>query len=329
MTPGKEDHMVDLASGALLPMRAPLLEIVPEAAALGARIPGIDVRRLDAAQARALRQALLDHLVIVIPQQDLSDDDLVRIARQFGQLALPPAANERSSRQVHAGPAEITVVSNIKENGQPVGELGDAEVVWHSDYSFKEIPAAARMLYGIEIPPSGQGANTVFINCYAAFDTLAPDTKRSLIGKTIKQDRTLDTNLNVRLGAPHVDDLRTGPGPDHVIVSMHPETGHNSLFLGRRPKAYVNGLELGQSEALLDELWKHVTQPRLQYEHEWRQGDLVIWDNRCTLHRRSAFSASARRLMHAAQIVGHKPFEAPHALSRPPHPRFRQFEARA
>ena len=305
------------------------LTVVPAEAALGARIHGIDLRRLDASHADELRRALLEHLVLVVPGQDLSDDDLVRIARRFGDLALAPAPSERSSHQSHAGPPEITVVSNVKENGEPVGELGDGEVVWHSDYSFKEVPAGARMLYGIEIPPRGEGANTVFINCYASYDTLALEKKRALVGKTIKQDTTLDTNLNLRLGARPVDDIRLGAGPSHPIVSTHPETGSNSLFLGRRPKAYVNGLEPAASEALLDELWEHMTQPSLQYEHEWSKGDLVIWDNRCTLHRRAAFNPTTRRLMHAAQIVGHRPFEAPDALQRPPHPRYAQYRGRA
>jgi taurine dioxygenase len=321
----KGDDVLQQSTGIRSKPEKTPLDVRPEKFALGARVHGADLRELDDATAEQLRMALLQHLVLVIPKQELDDDDLVRVARHFGELALAPAPTERSSHQLHVGPPEITVVSNVKKDGQPLGELGDGEVVWHSDYSFKEVPAGARMLYGIEIPPAGQGANTVFINCYGSYDLLSSEMKQALAGRTIKQDTTLDTNLNRRLGAEQVDDIRKGAGPDHPIISTHPETGCNSLFLGRRPRAYVNGLPLDQSEQLLDELWHHASQPRLQYEHEWRKGDLVIWDNRCTLHRRSSFNPAARRLMHAAQIVGHKPFEAPDALARPPHPRFGLF----
>ena len=110
-------------------------------------------------------------------------------------------------------------------------------------------------------------------------------------------------------------DIREVPGPSHPIISTHPETGRNMLFLGRRHGAYVNGLSLEDSEALLDELWAHATQPRFVYEHDWAVGDVVVWDNRATLHRRDAFDSSSRRVLYAAQVEGHKPYEAPDALS--------------
>ena len=118
-------------------------------------------------------------------------------------------------------------------------------------------------------------------------------------------------------------DIREVPGPSHPIVSTHPETGHNMLFLGRRHGAYVNGLSLEDSEALLDQLWDHCTQERFAYEHTWSVGDVVVWDNRATLHKRDAFNSDSRRVLYAAQVEGHKPFEAPDALSRAAHPRFK------
>ncbi|HSQ04826.1 MAG TPA: TauD/TfdA family dioxygenase, partial [Burkholderiales bacterium] len=111
------------------------------------------------------------------------------------------------------------------------------------------------------------------------------------------------------------------PGPSHPIVSTHPETGCNSLFLGRRLKHYVNGYSVADSEALLDELWAHLLDERHIVTHEWRAGDVVIWDNRCTVHRRGPFNPQSERELHATQVRGHKPYEAPDARSRPPHPR--------
>jgi taurine dioxygenase len=128
--------------------------------------------------------------------------------------------------------------------------------------------------------------------------------------------------MKVRPGMSLDMDFRTVPGPSHPIISTHPETGANLLFLGRRHGAYVNGLSLEDSEALLNELWAHATQPRFTYEHHWAPGDVVVWDNRATLHKRDPFASDSRRVLYAAQVEGHKPCEAPDASSRPPHPRF-------
>ena len=199
--------------------------------------------------------------------------------------------------------------------------------MWHSDFSFKEAPTAARMLVAKEIPPHEKGGNTMFLNCYAAYDALSAAQKKRIAGKTIKQGNTVDTAMKLRPGASLTDDIRYTPGPSHPIISTHPETGANSLFLGRRHSAYANGLSLAESAALLDELWEHAAQPRFCYEHVWAAGDVVIWDNRCTLHRRDAFDSTERRVLYAAQVEGHQPFEAPDALSLPPHPRAKLFNS--
>ena len=130
-----------------------------------------------------------------------------------------------------------------------------------------------------------------------------------------------DTAMKLRPGASLDDDIRHTPGPSHPIISTHPDTGCNSIFLGRRHAAYVNGCTLEESEALLDELWALCTQPQFCYEHQWAKGDVVVWDNRCTVHRREPFDPTLRRVLYAAQVEGHRPFEAPNALSRPAHPR--------
>ncbi len=301
------------------------IEIEPSAAALGAEIRGLDLNRLDDPSFAVLHRAFLDHLVVLIRGQRLTDDALVAVARRFGELELAPSAKERSSHQHAEGPPEITVVSNVKVKGLPIGELGDSEVIWHSDYSFKEVPASMRLLYALEIPPPSAGGNTQFLNNYAAYDTLPTALKNRVHGMTIKHDTAYDTNRNLRLGAAPVMDVRLSPGPNHPIVATHPETGCNALFLGRRLKHYVNGLALEDSEALLDSLWAHATQPCFIWEHEWRTGDVVMWDNRCTSHRRGPFDPSVRRVLHAAQCKGSRPAEAPGAGARPAHPRGRLF----
>lgn len=299
--------------------RVGTIEVIPLPGVMGAEIRGLDLRRLDDHSFRILHRAYLDHLLVLLHGQQVSDGDMVAVARRFGEFELPPVTAEQvAHRGTHP---EITVVSNVRVNDAPIGELGDGEVIWHSDYSFREIIAGMRMLHALEVPPAGEGANTEFRNMYAAYDALPEALKRRIHGATIKHDTAYDTNRRLRRGALPVADPRLGDGPDHPIVSTHPDTGCNSLFLGRRPRHYVNGCTLEESEALLDALWAHATQPRFGFAHAWRQGDVVLWDNRCTIHRRGAFNPAARRIMHATQVKGHKPFAAADAASRPPHPR--------
>jgi taurine dioxygenase len=301
------------------------IDLVPAPAALGAEVHGVDLAAIDDAMFDRLHALWLDHLLLVFRAQHFAAEDLVTLVRRFGTPVTSSALHkrnlaERIANKVFNLPPEVTVVTNIKENGKPVGILGDGEVVWHSDFSFKEAPTAARMLLAMEIPPVG--GRTCFANCYAAFDTLPDAMKRRLVGMTIKQANIVDTAMQVRPGASLDMDIREVPGPSHPVISTHPETGRNMIFLGRRHGAYVNGLSLEESEALLDELWAHTVQPKFSYVHEWAVGDIVVWDNRATLHKRDAFQSDSRRVLYAAQVEGHRPYEAPDALSLPAHPRY-------
>jgi taurine dioxygenase len=303
------------------------IRIAPIEAPLGAEVLGVDLRELDGPTFELLHRAFLDNALLVFRSQSLTAEDLVRLVRRFGTPVTSSKLHQGSLDAQREGsrlldlPPEVTVVSNVKREGKPVGILGDGEVVWHSDFSFKERPTAARMLVAMEVPPRERGGNTFFLNCYAAWDALPADLKRRVSGVTIKQADIVDTAMKVRPGMSLDMDIRTVPGPSHPVISTHPETGHNMLFLGRRHGSYVNGCPLEESEALLDELWAHATQPRFRYEHRWAPGDVVVWDNRATLHRRDPFDPGSRRVLYAAQVEGHRPYEAPDALLRPPHPR--------
>lgn len=303
---------------------------MPCDAALGAEVRGVDLRRLDDATFKALHKAWLHHVLLVFRGQSLAAEDIVRLVRRVGTPVASSKLHQRSlaertSSEALNLPPEITVVSNVQERGKAIGILGDGEVVWHSDFSFKDRPTAARMLVAIDVPPQEQGGNTFFLNCYAAYDALSPEMKRRVSGLSIKQADIVDTAMKVRPGMSLDMDFRSVPGPSHPIISTHPETGHNVLFLGRRHGSYVNGLSLEESGALLKELWAHCTQPRFCYEHRWSQGDVVVWDNRATLHRRDGFDPESRRVLYAAQAEGHRPFEAPNALALPAHPRAREW----
>jgi taurine dioxygenase len=306
--------------------QAARFDVVPTDAALGAEVRGLDLKRLDDATFAALHKAWLHHVVLVFRDQKLTAEDLVVLVRRFGTPVTSSNLHQRNmpgraANRLYNLPPEVTVVSNVRDRGESIGILGDGEVVWHADFSFKERPTAARMLVAMEVPARELGGNTFFMNCYAAFDALPVELKRRVSGMTIKQADIVDTAMKVRPGMALDMDIRAVPGPSHPVISTHPDSGHNLLFLGRRHGAWVNGCSLEESNALLDQLWTHATQPRFWYEHKWSTGDVVVWDNRAALHRREAFDSDSRRVLFAAQVEGHRPYEAPDALSRPPHPR--------
>jgi len=161
------------------------------------------------------------------------------------------------------------------------------------------------MLYALEIPP--KGGDTSFCDMYAAFETLPADLRDRVAGVRVKHDGTYNSGGYVRQGVTPTDDPRQAPGTLHPLVCTHPESGRRMLYLGRRRMAWIEGLDLAESESLLDAVWAHATQASFCFTHRWRVGDLVLWDNRCTMHRRDPFDAAARRVMHRTQIKGVAP----------------------
>src|SRR6266568_9125436 len=279
------------------------IEVLPVGAALGAEVRGVDLKNLDASQFAALLRAWHDHQVILVRGQTLTDQDLITFSRRFGDLDWAPV--QETGRRFVEGLPEIYIVSNVTVNGQPIGSLGAGEAVWHTDMSYLEDPPKASMLYALEVPPAG--GNTSFCSMYAVYDALPLELKQRVADLKIKHDGTYNSGGFLRQGIAATDDPRTSPGAVHPLVCTHPETGRQMLYLGRRRNAYLMGLELAESEALLDELWGFVDRPEFKWEHVWQVGDLVLWDNRCTMHRRDPFDASARRIMHRTQIKGEQP----------------------
>jgi taurine dioxygenase len=276
------------------------IDVVSNGAALGAEVRGVDLKSLDELQFAALKRAWHDYQVILVRDQTLSDQDLIAFSRRFGDLDWAPV--QETGRRFVEGLPEIYIVSNVTVNGQPIGSLGAGEAVWHTDMSYLDIPPMASMLYALEIPPAG--GNTSFCSMYAIYEALPAGLKRRIADLKIKHDGTYNSGGYLRQGVTATDDPRTSPGAVHPLVCTHPETGRRMLYLGRRRNAYLMGLELAGSEALLDELWDFVSRSEFAWEHVWQVGDLVLWDNRCTMHRRDPFDASARRIMHRTQIEG-------------------------
>ena len=276
------------------------ITVTPTGAALGAEVGGVDLRSLTDADFAAVYRACLDHSVLLMRGQVLSDDDLIAFSRRFGELDLAPI--QENGRRFVDGYPEIYVVSNVVENGVAIGSLGAGEAVWHTDMSYLEDPPKASMLYAIEVPP--EGGNTGFTSMYRAYEALPEGLKRRLSGRRVKHDGTYNSGGYVRQGVTPTDDPRAAPGMYHPIVCTHPETGRKGLYLGRRRNAYVEGMELAESEALLDEVWEYATRDELTWYNRWRVGDVVLWDNRCTMHRRDPFDAASRRIMHRTQMKG-------------------------
>jgi taurine dioxygenase len=285
------------------------------APALGAEVSCGDVRALDAAAFRQVYQALLDNLVIRIRGQTLSDPELIAFGKRLGELDFAPYA--KTGKEKARTHPEIVVVSNVTENGEAIGVLRDAEVVWHSDNSYRDRPLAYSALYALEIPP--KGGNTGFANMYLALQTLDPGLRKRIEGKTLKHDMTYNSAGDLREGFRPVNDVRDAPGPSHPIIRTHAETGCNALYLGRRPNAYINGYSVAESEELLEALWAHATQDKFTWHHEWQVGDILIWDNRCVMHHRDPFDGGYRRVMHRIQCAGDVP--ALQAQGRNGHPR--------
>jgi taurine dioxygenase len=279
---------------------ASAVDVIPTGAALGATVSGVDLREVgDAAFARIM-QAWHDHSVLLLRDQRLLDQELIAFSRRLGDLDWAPV--QESGRRFVEGLPEIYIVSNVLVNGEPIGSLGDGEAVWHTDMSYLEVPPKASMLYSLEVPRTG--GNTSFCTMYGIYEALPTKLKDCIAGLKIKHDGTYNSGGYVRQGITPTDDPLTSPGAVHPLVCTHPATGRRMLYLGRRRNAYLLGLELVQSEALLDELWEFVDRPQFAWKHVWRVGDLVLWDNRCTMHRRDAFDPSSRRIMHRTQVKG-------------------------
>jgi taurine dioxygenase len=285
------------------------VEIIPTGAALGAEIKGIDLSgSLQADEIATIRQAWGDHLVILIREQKISDADLVAFSKNFGELRMAPLGEARMKGRSRSpeGFPEVAIISNVTRDGLPIGSLGAGEAIWHTDMSYLDEPIKAAVLYSLEVPPTG--GDTGFANMYLAYDALSEDMRAKLENLVSVHDHSLNSAGFLRRGYEQVSDVTQTPGARHPLFRTHPETGRHALFLGRRRNAYIPELPVEESEAILDAIWAHATQPQFTWHHQWEVGDLLIWDNRAVLHRRDAFDDDTRRVMHRTQIEGDRPY---------------------
>ena len=279
-------------------VRVPLT-ITPLSPIFGARIDGLDLGKLDDATFDHLYAAWLRHHVLVLRDQTINDSQFEAFSARLGTLDPPP--NQGAGRKSPAGFPNLYVISNKKDGaGEPLGALGDGEATWHTDMSYLEDPPAASMLISRILP--AWGGDTFFCSMPGALACLPAALRADIVNLQIKHDGTYDSGGNIRKGMQPNDDPATSAGALHPAIITHPESGVQSLYLGRRRNAYVAGQSFRESEALLDELWQYAALPQNVYCHRWRVGDVVLWDNRTTMHRRDAFDPASERTMHRSQI---------------------------
>ncbi|MGI9421968.1 MAG: TauD/TfdA dioxygenase family protein [Hyphomicrobiaceae bacterium] len=275
------------------------LEIVPTGAALGADVVGVDIRcGVDETTFSRILEAWSEHLVLRFRNQDLDDDLLTDFSARFGQL--DPAPTRPANVPHHPSRPEINVLSNIVVDGTPIGGLGNSELVWHQDMSYKDVPPKASLLYGLETPVTG--GDTLFYNLHLAYDSLPEDLRSRIETRICKHDATRNSAGQLRNGFAETYSNEERPGACHPLVVRHPQSGKKSLYMGRRPNAWIVGLSDAESDTLLDELWAHVENGEHYWAQQWQPRDLVIWDNRHTLHRRGTLDPGQRRLMYRTQV---------------------------
>ena len=273
-------------------------EVVPLSEYIGAEIRGLDLRQKPSDETvKAIYKAWLDHLVLIFPEQKLGQEDLIRATGFFGHLgkiSRPPKYFPKGYSSLLPG---IMMISNIRENGEPIGALPDGEMMFHHDMIHAEIPSKATLLYSVEIPSGG--GNTLFASGYAAYDTL---------------DLAIRSRLEAKKALHHYNYGSTIRGDSrgteafaeqmHPVFRTHEDTGRKAVYVNRLMTVKVLDMPQVESDRLLNAVYDHAEKREFVYEHVWRVGDLLLWDNRCSSHARTDFPSTERRLMLRTTVDG-------------------------
>ena len=278
-----------------------MIQITPVNSNFVADIDGVDIRNLGDSEFDQIYRAWLDFGVLRVRDQPLSEVELQTFSALFGPLEEIPMGRLPEAERKKIKNRYVTQLSNIIVDGKPIGGLGNAEAAWHSDMTYVENTPPASVLLGIEIPE--RGGDTYFADQNAAFNTLPDKLRHRVQDLSIKHDAAHTSVGSLRAGFEPFTDPRQAPGAVHPIIRTHEETDKHALYLGRREWAYIPGLSLEDSEALLDELWSFAAQKENVWCQQWQPNDLIIWDNRRVLHRRDEFDSNARRLMKRCQVL--------------------------
>ncbi|MFZ3353030.1 MAG: TauD/TfdA family dioxygenase [Xanthobacteraceae bacterium] len=278
------------------------IEVAPLAVACGAEIKGIDLSKpLNAHEVAAVRDAWNKYLVLVFRGQQVSQDDQLRFASYFGDLGSRKKAPEPlrgRAEGVQQDHEKVLLVTNIKVDGQPIGAFGDGEFWFHIDSGYCARPYKYTFLYALELP--SRGGNTMFSNMYQAYEAVPPALKEKLKGKKALHIH----EYNRAKQASSSGDISGIPHFHHPVFVTHPETGRKTLFVDRLMTTRIEGMSQQESDATLDQLYELGERRDFIFEHEWKLGDFLMWDNRCTIHARTDFPKEERRLLRRCTVEG-------------------------
>ena len=277
------------------------VKVTPLSPALGAEISGVDLKQpLSGGVVAAIKAAWDEHLVLVFRDQDLSQDDQLRFASYFGELGSrrkAPATLASRAEGVLQDHEKILLVSNIKIEGEAIGAFGDGEFWFHIDSGYTARPYKYTFLFALELP--SEGGHTLFSNMYKAYDAVPNELKRKLEGRRALHIHEYNRNRQ----ASHAGDISLVPHCYHPVFTRHPDTGRKSLFVDRLMTTSIEGLD-EEGAAILSRLYDIGERREFIYEHIWRLGDFLMWDNRCTIHARTDFPKDERRLLRRCAVEG-------------------------
>jgi len=266
-----------------------------------AEVTGVDLTKISDLEFLALYEAWLEFGVLKIRDQSLTDEELQQFSNRFGPLEEIPYGKISREEKQKIKNLYVTVISNIEVDGKPIGGLGNKEATWHSDMTYIDSPPPASILMSLEVPEFG--GDTHFSDQKAAYMNLPNELVSRIKNLSIKHNSAHTSVGDLRRGFDPIEDPRDAPGAVHPIIRVHDETQDKMLYLGRRELAYVVGLALGESEQLLDEIWRYAALSENVWTQQWEIGDVIVWDNRRVLHRRDGFDQSQRRLMKRCQVM--------------------------
>ena len=287
-------------------------EIRPICDAIGAEVLGVDLREpLAPNVAEAIEQAWYDHIIVLVRDQDLTLHQQQAYAANFGKVAMRLQSTATKHEQQTSN--TIMLITNVRENGKPIGTLPDGEMMFHSDTPYYETPLKATLLYAVEIP--SYGGNTMFSNSYKAAEALPEDIKHRI--NTKKALHIYDYGNQHKTANSY--DKGIHPHFAHPVFRKHPETGRSALFVSELMTEEILDVSPDESRELLELLFTHQRKPEFVYEHQWRPGDILMWDNRCSVHARTDFPSDERRMLRRITLeddhpvlAGEPPFsEAP------------------
>jgi len=280
-------------------------EVRPFDAPVGAEVVGLDISKpINTEDFIRLHKAHLDHHVLVFRDQQITPQEHIDFSRRFGPLEI----HVLHQFQLKNHP-EILIVSNIKENGEPIG-LGDAGVYWHSDISYKPNPSLGSLLHAQELP--SEGGDTLFADQHLAWESLSPELQQRVLPLKAEhsylakyEELRAKNPWRPKLSQAQIDQVAPAVQP---VVRTHPETGRKALFVSEHFTTRIVGLPQGESDALLAELFAHSVKPEFVYRHQWAPHDLVFWDNRSLMHLAAGTPDHLRRRLNRTTIVGDTPF---------------------